>query len=103
MIRKKNANGQPREAVYMTDVSGCSGIFIHLGKPPDQNGSDGCVILHENKIIDVYVKIKASQSAIIGCALFTQRKGSQADCLWALTKLLQYVSSWLGGVLNTSI
>jgi len=54
MARKKNSKGQPREAVFIPSVPGFSGIFIHMGKPPYENWSDGCVVIEEGKIIEIY-------------------------------------------------
>lgn len=57
MARKKNSNGKPREAVFIPDVKGFSGIFIHMGKPPYEKWSDGCIVIDENKIIEIYNSI----------------------------------------------
>lgn len=54
MARKKNSKGLPREAVFIPDVKGFSGIFIHMGKVPYENWSDGCIVIEEAKIIEIY-------------------------------------------------
>ncbi|WNO09170.1 L,D-transpeptidase family protein [Teredinibacter sp. KSP-S5-2] len=54
MARKKNSAGKPREAVFIPNVVGFSGIFIHMGKPPYEKWSDGCVVIEETKIIEIY-------------------------------------------------
>ena len=58
MAKKKNSRGMPREAVYIPNVAGFIGIFIHMGKPPYENWSDGCVVIDEDKIIEIYNDIK---------------------------------------------
>lgn len=58
MARKKNSKGKPREAVFIPNVPGFSGIFIHLGKVPYEKWSDGCIVIPENKIIEIYNAIK---------------------------------------------
>ena len=35
-------------------VAGYSGIFIHMGKAPFENWSDGCIVIEEAKMIDIY-------------------------------------------------
>lgn len=57
MARKRNSKGQPREAVFIPNVKGFSGIFIHMGKPPYEIWSDGCVVIEESKIIEIYSAI----------------------------------------------
>lgn len=54
MARKKNSAGKPREAIFIPHVKGFSEIFIHMGKPPFEKWSDGCIVIEENKIIDIY-------------------------------------------------
>lgn len=54
MANKKNSAGKPREAVFIANVPGFSGIFIHMGKPPYTSWSDGCIVIEESKIIDIY-------------------------------------------------
>lgn len=54
MARKLNSKGKPREAVFIPNVAGYSGIFIHMGKPPYEKWSDGCVVIEESKIIEIY-------------------------------------------------
>ncbi len=54
MTEKLNSSGKPREAVFISGVTGFTGIFIHMGKPPYTNWSDGCVVIDENKIIEIY-------------------------------------------------
>ena len=57
MTRKKNSAGTPREAIFIPNVPGFSGIFIHMGKPPYTNWSDGCIIIDEAKMIEIYNSI----------------------------------------------
>lgn len=54
MARKKNSKGTPREAIFLPNVAGFSQIFIHMGKPPYTNWSDGCIVIDEAKIIEIY-------------------------------------------------
>lgn len=54
MARKKNSKGQPREAVFIPNIPGFSGIFIHMGKPPYENWSDGCLVVEESKVIEIF-------------------------------------------------
>ena len=54
MFRKKNSAGKPREAVFIPGVEGYSGIFIHMGKPPYDAWSDGCIVIEESEIIEIY-------------------------------------------------
>lgn len=57
MARKKNSQGNPREAIFIPDVKGFSGIFIHIGKPPYAQWSDGCVVIEESVMVEIYNKI----------------------------------------------
>ncbi len=57
MARKKNSKGKPREAVFIPNVPGFSRIFIHLGKVPYEKWSDGCIVIPESKIIEIYKAI----------------------------------------------
>ncbi len=54
MSRKKNSKGMPREAIFIPNVKGFSGIFIHMGKVPYELWSDGCIVIDEPKIIEIY-------------------------------------------------
>lgn len=54
MARKKNSAGKPREAIFIPNVPGFSGIFIHMGKPPFEKWSDGCIVIEESKIIEIH-------------------------------------------------
>jgi hypothetical protein len=54
MARKLNSKGKPREAIFLPSVPGFSGIFIHMGKAPFEKWSDGCIVIEENKIIEIY-------------------------------------------------
>jgi len=56
MNKKKNSAGNPREAIYIPDVLGFSGIFIHMGK--SSNWSDGCILISESEIKKIYDDIK---------------------------------------------
>ncbi len=58
MTRKKNSRGLPREAVFIPDVKGFSGIFIHMGKMPYAEWSDGCIVIDESEMIQIYNTIK---------------------------------------------
>ena len=57
MARKRNTKGMPREAVFLPNVTGFSEIFIHMGKPPYEKWSDGCIIVDESKIVEIYNSI----------------------------------------------
>ena len=54
MSRKKNSIGRPREAIFIPKVKGYSEIFIHMGKEPYANWSDGCVVINEVKMLEIY-------------------------------------------------
>lgn len=54
MARKKNSKGLPREAIFLPDIAGFSQIFIHMGKPPYEKWSDGCVVIEESKMTEIY-------------------------------------------------
>lgn len=54
MDTKKNSKGSPREAIFIPNVKGYSGIFIHMGKKPYDKWSDGCIVIDEGKMIDIY-------------------------------------------------
>lgn len=54
MARKTNSKGKPREAIFLPNVAGFSEIFIHMGKPPYEKWSDGCIVIDESKIIEIY-------------------------------------------------
>ncbi|MCG6969147.1 MAG: DUF5675 family protein [Gammaproteobacteria bacterium] len=62
MSHKKNSLGNPREAVYIPDVKGYSGIFIHMGKNPFENWSDGCIVIAENEMLKLYNAISPKNS-----------------------------------------
>lgn len=57
MTSKKNSKGQPREAVFIPNVTGYSEIFIHMGKPPYEKWSDGCIVIEEPEMIKIYKAI----------------------------------------------
>lgn len=54
MARKKNSKGTAREAIFLPSVAGFSEIFIHMGKAPFEKWSDGCVVIEEDKLIEIY-------------------------------------------------
>lgn len=56
MATKKNSEGKPREAVYLPDVPGYKGIFIHMGT--SSAWSDGCIVIAESEIKKLYADIK---------------------------------------------
>lgn len=57
MSLKKNSKGKPREAIFIPNITGYSGIFIHMGKVPYEKWSDGCIVIDEPKIIEIYSAI----------------------------------------------
>jgi len=57
MSKKKNSKGMPREAVFIPNVKGYTEIFIHMGKPPYDIWSDGCLVIDEAKMIEIYSAI----------------------------------------------
>jgi hypothetical protein len=57
MARKRNSKGTPREAIFIPNVKGYSEIFIHMGKFPYERWSDGCIVIDESKIIEIYGSI----------------------------------------------
>ena len=52
MSTKKNSAGEPREAIYISDTPGYSGIFIHMGT--SASWSDGCIVIKESEIKKIY-------------------------------------------------
>ena len=54
MSKKKNSKGKSREAVFIPNVKGFTEIFIHMGKVPHEIWSDGCIVVDESKIIEIY-------------------------------------------------
>lgn len=54
MSRKKNSKNMPREAIFIPNVKGFTEIFIHMGKAPYEKWSDGCLVIEESKIIEIY-------------------------------------------------
>jgi hypothetical protein len=52
MDSKLNSAKKPREAVFIPNVAGFKGIFIHMGTGP--NWSDGCVVIKEPEIKKIY-------------------------------------------------
>ncbi len=54
MSNKKNSLGKARESIFIPNVQGFSGIFFHMGKSPFENWSDGCIVINEAKIIEIY-------------------------------------------------
>lgn len=56
MSTKTNSKGQPREAIFIPNVSGFSGIFIHMGY--SSSWSDGCIVIPEDKMIQIYNDIE---------------------------------------------
>lgn len=55
MTTKTNSNGKPREAIYIPNVSGYSGIFIHMGS--SAAWSDGCIVISEVEMLKLYQAI----------------------------------------------
>lgn len=56
MSTKLNSQGSPREAIYIANVTGYSGIFIHMGTGPAW--SDGCIVIDENDLLVIYNDIE---------------------------------------------
>jgi len=54
MARKKYSKGQPREAIFIPNAPGFSEILIHMGKPPYEKWSDGCIVIDEARMIEIY-------------------------------------------------
>lgn len=57
MSEKKNSKGKPREGVFIPSVPGFSEIFIHMGQEPYEKWSDGCVVIPEKKLLEIYDSI----------------------------------------------
>ena len=55
MQTKKNSLGQPREAVFLPNVKGFTGIFVHMGNSPAW--SDGCIVIVEPQMLKIYADI----------------------------------------------
>lgn len=62
MARKKNSKGLAREAIFIPNIPGFSGIFIHMGKPPYEKWSDGCIVIEESKVIEIYGAITPKEA-----------------------------------------
>ena len=56
MSIKLNSQGLPREAIYIANVPGYSGIFIHMGT--GLAWSDGCIVIEENDLLVIYNDIE---------------------------------------------
>jgi hypothetical protein len=52
MATKMNSEGKPREAIFIPNVLGFKGIFIHKGT--SAAWSDGCVVIAEPEIKRIY-------------------------------------------------
>ncbi len=52
MAKKLNSAGKPREAIFIPNVRGFKGIFIHMGTGP--NWSDGCIVIAESDVKRIY-------------------------------------------------
>lgn len=52
MAKKKNSAGEPREAIYLANVPGYKGIFVHMGT--SSAWSDGCIVIAEAQIKKIY-------------------------------------------------
>jgi hypothetical protein len=52
MNTKLNSKKKPREAIFLPNVKGFKGIFIHMGTGPDW--SDGCVVIVEEDLLKIY-------------------------------------------------
>ena len=61
MASKKNSAGQPREAIFIPQVPGRQGIFIHYWSGESANlsaWSDGCIVVREHVIKKIWHQIK---------------------------------------------
>jgi hypothetical protein len=56
MTTKKNSQGGPREAVFLPNVRGFTGIFVHMGTGPDW--SDGCIVIKESQMLKLFNDIQ---------------------------------------------
>lgn len=52
MATKKNSVGGKREAIFIPDVKGYRGIFIHKGN--NAKWSDGCVVIVEDEMLKIW-------------------------------------------------
>ena len=52
MARKKNSKKKPREGIYIPNVKGFAGIFIHMGT--SSAWSDGCIVIKEAQVLKIY-------------------------------------------------
>lgn len=52
MSTKLNSKKQKREAIFIPNVKGFSGIFIHMGTSPEW--SDGCVVIKESEVLKIW-------------------------------------------------
>jgi hypothetical protein len=67
MTTKKNSKGQPREAIFIPNVKGFKGIFIHMGTSP--NWSDGCVVISEPYLLKIYNDVHPKNKANVTVAV----------------------------------
>lgn len=61
MATKKNSRGQPREAIYIPNVPGFKGIFIHMGT--SSAWSDGCIVINESELLKIYNDVAPKNGA----------------------------------------
>ena len=54
MQSKLNSAGQAREGIFIPNVPSFRGIFIHMGRPSFSSWSDGCIVIAESKLLQIY-------------------------------------------------
>jgi hypothetical protein len=52
MATKLSSSGDKREAIFIPDVPGYKGVFIHMGTGP--KWSDGCVVIIESDLLKIW-------------------------------------------------
>lgn len=52
MATKRNSRGGPREAIFIPNVKGFKGIFVHMGT--SHAWSDGCIVIEESEMLKIY-------------------------------------------------
>lgn len=67
MATKKNSEGKPREAIYIANVPGYKGIFIHMGV--GASWSDGCIVIAESEIKRIYADVQPKDGANVTVAV----------------------------------
>lgn len=74
MATKTNSAGNPREAVFIPNVPGFTGIFIHLGT--NAAWSDGCIVINESDLLRIYNDITPKNGQNVTVVVQDQAAGA---------------------------